>query len=124
MSKVRLFVYGTLKDPEALTRLLGDREHWREVGLGAVRGALFDLGDFPGLIESESAGDVVRGMVIELVEPEVALTRLDAYEGVHDGLYVRREVSVRLEGGRSLTAWVYVYNRPVGKGRRITAWPP
>ena len=124
MSKVRLFVYGTLNDPEALTRLLGNRDRWREVGVGAVRGALFDLGDFPGLLESESSADTVRGMVIELTEPDVALTRLDAYEGVHDGVYVRREMPVRLDAGKSLNAWVYLYNRPVGKGRRIAGWPP
>lgn len=124
MSKVRLFVYGTLNEPEALTRLLGSRERWREVGSGCVRGMLFDLGDYPGLVASESTHDQVRGMVIELADPEIALTRLDAYEGVHDGLYVRTEMPVRLEGGRSVNAWVYVYNRPTAKGRRITAWPP
>lgn len=122
-SKTRLFVYGTLKDPEALTRLLGDGA-WREIGTGTVRAALYDLGDYPGLTESQSNEDSVPGMVIEAADPAVALARLDSYEGVHDGLYERRELSVRLDGGRDVRAWVYVYLRAVAGRRRIPAWPP
>lgn len=124
MRKTRLFVYGTLKDPEALTRLLGDRDRWHEVGPGDIRAALFDLGDYPGLVESTAADDLVSGLVIELAEPEIALARLDSYEGVHDGLYVRRELPVRLGSGRQLTVWVYLYDRPVAGRPRIAAWPP
>jgi gamma-glutamylcyclotransferase (GGCT)/AIG2-like uncharacterized protein YtfP len=124
MRKTRLFVYGTLKDPEALSRLLGDRDRWRAVGTGAVRAVLFDLGDYPGLVESAAPDDLVQGQVIELTEPDVGLARLDSYEGVHDGLYVRRELPVRLESGRNVTAWAYIYNRPVAGRRRIDNWPP
>lgn len=124
MSKIRLFAYGTLKDPDALTRLLGGAERWRAIGPGRVRAALYDLGDYPGLVGSTAEDDFVRGLVVELVDPDVGLTRLDSYEGVHDGLYVRQEMPVELDGGRRLKAWTYVYNRSIAGRRRIEEWPP
>lgn len=78
----------------------------------AVRGRLYDLGPYPGLVDLDdpSAGWVeghTRPVTLtELVE------RLDPYEGVASGLY-RREAT-RTRAGRMV--WVYVYQRPLPAG--------
>ncbi len=82
-----LFVYGTLKR--------GGRNHHHLAGqvfVGEARTApgytLFDLGGYPGIAACATDREGVRGEVWK-IEP-AALARLDAFEGVHEGLY-RRE---------------------------------
>ena len=98
-----LFAYGTLAPdgPEAATRggWIADR----------VRGRLFDLGPYPALIDPEEPdAGWVEGYV-RSIDPGELLRRLDAYEGVEEGLY--RRLIVTTQGGRE--AWVYVYARPL-----------
>jgi gamma-glutamylcyclotransferase (GGCT)/AIG2-like uncharacterized protein YtfP len=52
-----------------------------------------------------------------------ALAPLDAYEGVHQGLYVRRQVPVRLDDGGTVRGWVYLYAGPIAGRPRLRAWP-
>ncbi|HWE37530.1 MAG TPA: gamma-glutamylcyclotransferase family protein [Isosphaeraceae bacterium] len=94
-----LFAYGTLgpsSDEEAR------RGGWVA---DAVRGRLFDLGPYPGLVDCgvESAG-WVEGHV-RRVELRELVERLDPYEGVEEGLY--RRIVARTRGGRA--AWVYEF---------------
>jgi gamma-glutamylaminecyclotransferase len=119
---MHLFVYGTLKDPHRMAAVVGPHVHMRVVGAGTVRGVLYDAGEYPALKLSASAGDVVRGQLLEL--DDAALPRLDRYEGVDSGLYVRQACDVRDDDGRVRAAWVYVYNRSVAALRRIAEWPP
>ena len=114
-----LFAYGTLR--AALQRdvvLRGAPS--REIGPGSVAGALYDLGHYPGLVEG-APGDRVPGVLIELAD-EATLVRLDAYEDVDAGLFVRRRIAVQLDRGDAVEAWVYVYNRSVRGRRRLAAW--
>src|SRR5262245_25770068 len=104
-----LFAYGTLKDPALLTAIVGP-VRCRVIGAGAVGGMLYDMGSYPALRPGESSDDTVPGVLIEL-DDESALGRLDAYEDVGSGLYVRERCEVRLADGRCETAWVYIYNR-------------
>ena len=112
----KLFVYGTLRRDakHELSSLL--ERHARFVGRGAVRGKLYDLGDYPGL-RSEEDGRVL-GDVYEINEKSWSfiIHRLDEYEGCspsdpepHE--YRRDIVPVYLRGGRTLSAWAYVLNR-------------
>jgi gamma-glutamylcyclotransferase (GGCT)/AIG2-like uncharacterized protein YtfP len=118
-----LFAYGTLKDEVQLRALLGSSARYRVVGAGSVRGVLYDVrGEYPALRPAVAEEDVVSGVVLEL--DDTLLERLDAYEGVGEGLYVRERCTVRLDDGRSAEAWVYLYNRPTTSLRRIAAWPP
>lgn len=94
----------------------------RVAGHGTVRGALYDLGDYPGLVESEH-DERVPGLILELDDDE-SLARLDRYEGVDEGLYTRRLVAVARDDGVDVEAWIYFYTRPVSGRRRIAAWPP
>jgi gamma-glutamylcyclotransferase (GGCT)/AIG2-like uncharacterized protein YtfP len=115
-----LFAYGTLRDARLRERVLRGAPS-REIGSGTAPGALYDLGDYPGLVQG-AADERVSGAVIELAD-EAALLLLDEYEDVGSGLYFRRRAAVRLAAGGELDAWVYFYNRPVDGRRRIASWP-
>jgi len=120
---VLLFAYGTLQDPRRVVALLGGSFRCRVVAPATVRGVLYDVrGEYPALRPAELADDVVAGVVLEI--DDGALPRLDEYEGVSEGLYVRERCEPRLRDGRSVEAWVYVYNQPTAALRRIAAWPP
>lgn len=103
-----LFAYGTLapSSPEDAARggWLAD----------ALRGRLFDLGPYPGLLDLDdpSAG-WVKGYVRRADLGELR-GRLDAYEGVDEGLY--RRVATTTRAGRRV--WVYVYAHPLPAGAR------
>lgn len=94
-----LFAYGTL-GPRGAGAV--ERDGW---SADAVRGALFDLGPYPALVDLDgpSAG-WVDGHVRAVTEREL-LVSLDPYEGVGQGLFARRETTTR--AGRRV--WVYVY---------------
>jgi gamma-glutamylcyclotransferase (GGCT)/AIG2-like uncharacterized protein YtfP len=110
-----------LQDPALRTHVLGGAVA-HVVGRGSVRGALYDLGEYPGLVDSAD-DERVPGTVLKLTDA-AALTRLDAHEGVGEGLYVRRRMSVRLADGDEIQAWVYLYARPIDGRPRIAVWPP
>jgi gamma-glutamylcyclotransferase (GGCT)/AIG2-like uncharacterized protein YtfP len=119
-----LFAYGTLRD--ALQRDVVLRgAPTREIGGGSVTGALYDLGNYPGLVLGGTADEPVPGVLVELPD-DAALARLDEYEDVGNGLFVRDRVVVRRDDGGEVEAWTYVYSQPVRGRRRIAAWgaPP
>ena len=108
-----LFVYGTLRrdadGPPGPRRLL--QETAALVGEGTVRGRLFDAGGFPGAVR-ESEGRV-SGEVYRLEQPRLTLRKLDRYEGCRPdgrGLFRRVTVPVRLDSGREVEAWIYLFN--------------
>lgn len=119
MPRPLLFAYGTLRDARQRALVLNGTPS-RALGTGTVAGALYDLGGYPGLLPGS---DPVPGTIIELGDP-TALARLDAYEGVAQGLYVRERAAARRDGGGVVETWVYRYNCPVIGRRRIRAWTP
>lgn len=88
-----IFVYGTLTDASQVEALLDD---WRFDGGAVLEGLHSVEGRYPTL----APGGTATGRL--LVTPE--LDRLDAYEDVDRGLYVRVAVPMA-EGDR---AWLYV----------------
>ncbi len=90
-----VFVYGTLTDPVNVEELLDD---WRWDRPAVLEGLERVDGRYPTL----SPGGRTTGRL--LVTPE--LDRLDEYEAVDGGLYVRVAVPMA-DGGR---AWLYVGN--------------
>jgi gamma-glutamylcyclotransferase (GGCT)/AIG2-like uncharacterized protein YtfP len=124
-----LFIYGTLMSTAsgALGRLQRDRLARESRGLGpaSMAGArLYDLGRYPGLVESSDVSDVVHGEAVVLLNPQRTLAWLDAYEGLvvgNDdmGEYARLERTVQLARGETLQAWVYVFLRDVARRRRL-----
>lgn len=109
-SVVALFVYGTLMPGQREAHRLGPVA---KVCAAQRRGRLYHLpAGYPALVEDPDGG-VVRGLYVELVEPE-RLTALDAYEGA---LYARVRGEVVLDGGGVASAWcwcVRAANLPAG----------
>jgi gamma-glutamylcyclotransferase (GGCT)/AIG2-like uncharacterized protein YtfP len=81
---------------------------------------------YPGVVESENPNDIVHGEVYEVENEEPLLMELDRYEGCsiddsepHE--FIRMEKSVKLQNSRLLTAWIYIYQRPVSNKERISS---
>jgi gamma-glutamylcyclotransferase (GGCT)/AIG2-like uncharacterized protein YtfP len=101
-----LFVYGTLMGRAAPRRhpLLRGAKF---VTGASITGALYDLGEYPGLVRASRGARPVRGELFELPDDsaERMLRALDRYEGSE---FVRRRVYVTLPNGRRRAAWAYL----------------
>jgi gamma-glutamylcyclotransferase (GGCT)/AIG2-like uncharacterized protein YtfP len=83
-----------------------------------VRGLLYDLVHYPGVVEGEGT---VRGVVVRV--PHDAwdcdgCVRGMSDPGGGDGLFRRIMTRATLEDGRQSDCWLYVYARDV-QGRRV-----
>jgi gamma-glutamylcyclotransferase (GGCT)/AIG2-like uncharacterized protein YtfP len=126
-----LFVYGTLMSG-ARTRL-GTAQRLRlaaesdSLGPASLHFArLYDLGRYPGAALSDGEEEIVHGEVVLLADPQAALAWLDAYEGyVHGGgdanEYDRLIREVRLAGGETFDAWVYLLRRAPDEQKRLVS---
>ena len=120
-----LFVYGTLRrnlNP-TIQRVIENGIEW--LGNARIDGKLFDMGSYPAatpLLEYES-GQII-GEVIRINDEINVLQLLDEYEGYDPGKgdseYIRKKEEVILENGKTITAWIYWYNRSVIGKTRIT----
>ncbi len=106
-----IFAYGTLKQGQCRERC------WPIPALlvesGTIRGALWDLGPYPGLTTGD---DQVRGEIWYFTRRDIlrTLQALDAVEGFNrrsNDWFVRQAVYARTEAGQSVAAWVYFYAR-------------
>lgn len=110
-----LFVYGTLRSASshAFARLL--RETSEFVCEGRVRGSLYRIADYPGLVEDSD--DFVTGEIFQPRDAGSLLRELDEYEGPE---YERVRRMAETAGGPR-ECWAYLYARPVeGKIRVIS----
>ena len=112
-----LFVYGTLrrKANTTMADVLVQRAEF--VGNACYQGRLYKVGDYPGVVPSNKPTDWVQGEVYRLRNQGLLLPRLDRYEecGPHfpqPTEYVRKLQAVRLQGGKVISVWVYLYNWP------------
>ena len=103
-----LFVYGTLMQGFPLHAMLAGRAE--SIGGGIVPGRLLDLGAYPGAVRDP--GGAVAGEVYRVGLPKL-WAALDSTEGPQ---YHREEVLVRMAGGREVTAFIYWYVGPLGRG--------
>jgi gamma-glutamylcyclotransferase (GGCT)/AIG2-like uncharacterized protein YtfP len=121
----RLFVYGTLLSTAGHPMGTRLQREARLIGPGTVRGRLYSLGRYPGLVEADGAGRLVHGEVYALKMTAVSLKWLDAYEGIVPGRpeespYERVVRPVRLDTGQTIDAWVYLYRRSVRLRPEVT----
>jgi gamma-glutamylcyclotransferase (GGCT)/AIG2-like uncharacterized protein YtfP len=114
----RLFVYGTLLSTAGHPMGTRLQREARLIGSGTVRGRLYSLGRYPGLVQTDGAARLVHGEVYALKMPAVSLKWLDAYEGIvpdrpEESPYERVVRRVRLNTGQTVDAWVYLYRNSV-----------
>ena len=119
MSKDHVFFYGTLitgARDDAVRRLVDT--YCRIVGPAWLRGRLYDLGPYPGMVKPRPGkGDAVQGVIARLMRPRLLLPALDAYEDYDPaapgaGAYLRRRAVARLRpDDRHLPCWVYLLRR-------------
>ena len=110
-----LFVYGTLRRDLGLPAYHLLERHADFYDYGTMRGRLFDLGSYPGVVASIDASDRVRGELFLLRVPGRALAVLDEFEGIPEGRadwaarYVRESLAINSRRHGRLRAWVYLY---------------
>jgi pyruvate carboxylase len=117
-------VYGTLRkgvDIPINKKIAKDLE-W--VGVGSVKGSLYDIGNYPGAVNDRSAS-VIKGDVFKLLDPIKTLEILDKYERFYpDNLsksdYIRKDEMIELESGEQIIAGIYWYNQSVKAKHKIT----
>jgi gamma-glutamylcyclotransferase (GGCT)/AIG2-like uncharacterized protein YtfP len=85
------------------------------VGLGVVKGRLYQATGFPVLVPDPQGTDVT-GEIYRMFAPQAAFLRLDPYEGFDPaspdtGEFCRGLVPVVMNDGRVVTAWAYVFQR-------------
>jgi gamma-glutamylcyclotransferase (GGCT)/AIG2-like uncharacterized protein YtfP len=114
-----LFAYGTLIpgcEPAHMNAICSRMEL---IGEGTVRGLLYDLGAFPGVVEGDGT---IRGVILRV--PADAWPAMDAYEGCplpggEDGLFRRVMTLATLSNGETVDCWLYVYARDVANHRAV-----
>ena len=87
--------------------------------------ALFDLGIYPAAIPCTDTR--VWGEVHRMLDIDAVLTTLDEIEGFSAtrpdaSLYRRAEIPVTFSDGHVASAWVWLYNAPLGRAERIPVW--
>ena len=125
----RLFVYGTLRKDVRNSKFQMLEQEAGEVtfsGTARIRGWLFQLGNYPGLVLSDDPGEWVRGEVYVLTRPGETLSRLDDYEGCGPNdtqpyEYERVAAEIVLDSGSRERAWVYVYKGSIAGRREIAS---
>lgn len=112
-----LFVYGTLRPSLAgdeQRALIAELTH---VGPATVRGLLYDLGSYPGLVAGEGT---VHGDLLTVAGKQ-HLALLDAYEECSSAapLYRRMTTVATQPDGTTVAAWAYLYGHALGHARLI-----
>lgn len=116
----RVFVYGTLKRGGENHRFLAGQTF-----LGPARTGpgwqLYQLDGYPGLVAAPATSAPVIGEVWEV--DGLCLRRLDALEGINEGLYTRETIALAPPFADS-PVWTYLYARDVtGHAPAPPDWP-
>ena len=126
-----LFVYGTLMSGARAKlgtaqrlRLAAESDSLGPASLHFAR--LYDLDHYPGAALSDGEEEIVHGEAVLLTDPQASLIWLDEYEGyVHGGgdnnEYDRVVREVRLAGGETFDAWVYLLRRAPDEKKRLVS---
>lgn len=119
-----IFVYGTLSSSanNEMHQLLA--KHAEFVDDATYQGKLYKIDYYPGAVPSDDPDDAVQGEVYLLHKTDAVLPLLDQYEEFgpefpEPNEYIRRKQTVALKNGRTVAAWVYVYNHPTEDLERI-----
>ncbi|GBD32725.1 hypothetical protein HRbin33_01699 [bacterium HR33] len=100
-----LFAYGTLQPGLAPAAIAALAARLRSAGEGRVRGVLYDLGPYPGVVLDPEAETWVFGTVLAVPDDSL-LGELDRYEGPE---FHRTETEALLTSGARLRCWIYEF---------------
>lgn len=120
----KLFVYGTLKSANISLVVPEIAPYIIRKGKGFVKAKLFDLGEYPGAVNLQPTNKVY-GEIVEIMPEKLdfVLDVLDQYEEVDKNpdisLFKRAKALVNTTEGKKIYAWVYWYNKNVGKSKEI-----
>lgn len=107
-----LFVYGTLRGPCAPAAVLPLVRGLEPAGPATMQGDLHDLGAYPAMVPGTG---IVHGDLLRVPDP-ARLGPLDEYEecAAPEPLFRRVVGRARQSDGSEVSAWVYLYARPIG----------
>lgn len=120
-----VFVYGTLRagEPNDIRHAAASNglTEPRLIGVTAVRGRLYDFGNYPGLVLDEAGGPVI-GDIYEIDSELVAvLDEIErAYPGI-DGLFVGREITFDVAGEQVMCLYYPVAESAIQGKPQITS---
>jgi gamma-glutamylcyclotransferase (GGCT)/AIG2-like uncharacterized protein YtfP len=103
MDRHLVFVYGSLRRGSAGAMSIRFPDS-KFIADAEVRGSLYDLGPYPGLLLNESGSQVI-GEVYEVADE--TLRKLDAFEASSN--YLRKQVEIALGNDRRM-CWTYEPN--------------
>ncbi len=114
--------YGSLMTSFGAQKDLGVEGDFEFVGVCRMSGRLFDLGEYPGVIESERPEDTVIGELYRIKVPR-GIKVLDEYEGIEretpeTSPFVRRVVRLVEPATES---WMYFYQWPVTAEQQVAS---
>lgn len=118
MQSEYLFVYGTLlKDFDSYMSKFLDRNS-EFIGPGFFNGKLYEISWYPGAILSDNHSEKIYGHIFKIHDENKTFKILDDYEGIgdtaeHPNEYHRLLINAYLDSNKTISTWVYVYNRPV-----------
>jgi gamma-glutamylcyclotransferase (GGCT)/AIG2-like uncharacterized protein YtfP len=119
-----LFVYGTLRQESGkkISRVLACYADF--IATATYQGKLYQINDYPGAVPSANANDVVHGEVYKLSCSDIILAQLDDYEECSHSFpepteYNRCQQTIKLETSEMISAWMYLFNRPIAGLQRI-----
>jgi gamma-glutamylcyclotransferase (GGCT)/AIG2-like uncharacterized protein YtfP len=113
----QLFVYGSLRKGFEHAAYEYIRRYFDFVSDAKVHGILFNMGEYPAAVPSDTGATIVGELyrIREIDELDWALGQLDAYEGVNPAenepiLYRRDSTTVMLPDATTTAAWIYWFN--------------
>ena len=110
------FVYGSLISPQVLAHATGiqDSRSWTRKNANLRGYQRFKVKHqlYPGI--QRCPEESVDGVVVDIPEQhlQIATDKLDIFEDVQHGLYMRVLEKVEVEGGEEIEAWVYIFTGP------------
>ena len=118
-----LFVYGTLLSRLGHSMHQVMKQEARFIGPATYQGQMYLVSGYPGAVPSDNADDRVVGEVWELDDPDQAFDMLDVYEGCEESRpeFKRDRVKVRLDDGREIDSWIYMFDQPIEGRERIVS---
>ncbi|MDR8392071.1 gamma-glutamylcyclotransferase [Aliifodinibius sp. S!AR15-10] len=121
-----LFVYGSLQSGANHPAHKVLTEYAYLICNAEFEGHLFLVADYPGVVAGNHSPNNIKGELYHLKRPTKVFQKLDPYEGYNphepeNSLYIRQKCDVHCPNRtpETISAWIYLYNRPTENLTRI-----